>query len=118
MTLLPGHRLAAGRLRFVPLIVLGSSTALLEIRLAQAASNTEFQAGFMRQSPAHTADAGALALAALVNSSDLGPGRYWVDIQVNSNKTPNSLAVVDRIFHALIGQAKALLDDIHAQHAH
>ncbi len=83
MTLLPGHRRAAGRLRFVPLVVLGSSTALLEIRHAQATSNTEFQSGFMHQSPAHTADAGALALAALANTSDLGPGRYWVDIQVN-----------------------------------
>lgn len=83
MTLLPGHWLAVGRLRFVPLVVLGSSTALLEIRHAQATSTTEFQSGFMHQSPAHNADAGALALAALANSSDLGPGRYWVDIQVN-----------------------------------
>lgn len=84
MSLLPGHRLAAGRLRFVPLVVLGSSSALLEVRLAHAAPSAEFQAGFMRQSPAHATDAGALALAALANSSDLGPGRYAVDIQVNS----------------------------------
>ncbi|PRA44893.1 MULTISPECIES: fimbria/pilus outer membrane usher protein [Pseudomonas] len=84
MTFLTGHRLAAGRLRFVPLIVLGSSTALLEIRLAKANSNNEFQASFMRQSPDHAADAGAMALAALANRPDVGPGRYWVDIQVNS----------------------------------
>lgn len=83
MTLFPGPRLAAGRLRFVHLFVIGSSTALLEIRLAQAVQATEFEAGFMRQSPAHASDAGALALAALANSSDVGPGRYWVDIQVN-----------------------------------
>lgn len=83
MTLLPGHRLAAGRLRFVPLLVLGSSTALMEIRLAQAAPATEFQSGFMRQNPSHASDSGALALSALANTSDLGPGRYWVDIQVN-----------------------------------
>lgn len=83
MNLLPGHWLAAGRLRYVPLIVLGSSTALLEVRLAQATPATEFQTGFMRQSPAHASDAGALALAALAKTSDVGPGRYWVDIQVN-----------------------------------
>lgn len=82
MTLLPGHRLAPGRLRFVPLFVIGSSVPLLEPSTAQAAA-TEFQAGFMRQSPDFGSDAGALALVALANSPDLGPGRYWVDIRVN-----------------------------------
>jgi outer membrane usher protein len=84
MTPLPGHRQAPGRLRLVQLFVIGSSSAaLLEFPSAQAAPVTEFQAGFMRQSPAHGYDAGALALSALTNSADLGPGRYWVEIKVN-----------------------------------
>lgn len=84
MTLLPGCRRAPVRLRLVHLFVIGSSGAtLFEARPALAAPNLEFQSSFMRQSPDHTSDAGALALGALANSSDLGPGRYWVDIQVN-----------------------------------
>lgn len=84
MTLLPGQRQAPGRLRLVHLFVIGgSSAALFESTAVQAAPATEFQSGFMRQSPAHGADAGALALGALANSADVGPGRYWVEIQVN-----------------------------------
>ena len=41
-----------------------------------------------------------------------------VDIQIDDNEMPNCLAVVDHIFHAFIRQTKALLDDVHAQHAH
>lgn len=83
MTLFPGHRLALTRLRFIQLFVLGSSTALLEIKPAHAVPGTGFQAGFMHQSPSHASDAGALALDALANGADLGPGQYAVDIQVN-----------------------------------
>jgi outer membrane usher protein len=83
MTFFSGHRRTAGRLRFVQLMVIGSSTALLEMRLAQSAQAAEFQTGFMRQSPAYADDAGALALMTLANSADVGPGRYWVDIEVN-----------------------------------
>ncbi|BCX68051.1 fimbria/pilus outer membrane usher protein [Pseudomonas izuensis] len=72
------------RLRLVQLFFIGSSGAiLLEIKPAQAIQPIEFQSGFMRQSPAHAGDAGAAALRALASSHDLGPGRYWVDIQIN-----------------------------------
>ncbi|MCW8275000.1 fimbrial biogenesis outer membrane usher protein [Pseudomonas sp. PCH199] len=83
MTLLSGQRQAAGRLPFLHLIVIGSSAALLEVEPAQATPAPEFQAGFMRQSPEHGGNTGALALSALANGPDLGPGRYRVDIQVN-----------------------------------
>ena len=45
-----------------------------------------------------------------------GVGR-GVNIQIYADKPLNCLAVVDRIFHAFIRQAKALLNDVHAQHA-
>ena len=45
-----------------------------------------------------------------------GIGR-GVDVQINADKPSNCLAVVDRIFHAFSRQAKALLNDVHAQHA-
>lgn len=83
MTLLSGYRPAVGRLHFVHLFVIGSGAALIESKPAQAASRLEFQSGFMRQSPHHNSDAGALALGALANSPDLGPGRYRVDVSVN-----------------------------------
>jgi hypothetical protein len=38
--------------------------------------------------------------------------------QINFNETPNSLAAVDRIFHAFIAQAKALLDDLPSKLTH
>lgn len=82
MTLLSGPRRAAGRLHFAQSIVIGSSAVLLAVELAQA-SSPEFQAGFMRQSPEYAGSTGAMALAALANVPDLGPGRYRVDIQVN-----------------------------------
>lgn len=72
------------RLRLVHLLVIGSSgAALLEAKPALATPTLEFQSSFLRQSPEHTSDVGVLALKALSNSQDLGPGRYWVDIQVN-----------------------------------
>ncbi|NWL23406.1 fimbria/pilus outer membrane usher protein [Pseudomonas umsongensis] len=72
------------RLRLVHLLVIGSSgAALLEAQPALAVSSVEFQHSFLRQSPDHASDTGALALNALNNNHDLGPGRYWVDIQVN-----------------------------------
>ncbi|WP_458129715.1 fimbria/pilus outer membrane usher protein [Pseudomonas sp. Z2-11] len=84
MTLSPGCRRARYRLRLVHLFVIGSGGAILfEARPALATPAIEFQSSFMRQSPEHASDAGALALSALANSHDLGPGRYWVDIQVN-----------------------------------
>jgi hypothetical protein len=36
--------------------------------------------------------------------------------QVNTDKAANGLAIVDRIFDALVRQAEALLCDVHAQH--
>ncbi|WP_457265964.1 fimbria/pilus outer membrane usher protein [Pseudomonas sp. P5_C3] len=83
---LPARGCAAvpARLRLAQLLFIGSSGALLlEIKPANAAQPIEFQSGFMRQSPAHASDAGVAALRALTHAQDLGPGRYWVDIQVN-----------------------------------
>src|SRR5690606_22069965 len=37
--------------------------------------------------------------------------------KINADKAANGVAVVERIFHALIGEPKALLRDIHPQHA-
>lgn len=72
------------RLRIAQLLCIGGSFALLfETRPALGVHSIEFESGFMRQNSAHPSDAGALALSALANSNELGPGRYWVDIQIN-----------------------------------
>jgi hypothetical protein len=42
----------------------------------------------------------------------LSPG----SVQIDPNESANRLAVVDRIFNAFVGQPKALLGDVHAQH--
>lgn len=77
---------APRRLRLVHLFLLGSaSVTLFETRSTLAAPTIEFESGFLRQSPGHGSDAGALALSALNNNLDLGPGRYRVDVQVNLN---------------------------------
>ncbi|WP_030131413.1 fimbria/pilus outer membrane usher protein [Pseudomonas sp. QTF5] len=86
MTCLPENRCAPLRLHLARLIVIGSGAGLLlDVKAAQGASTIEFQSSFMRQSPETDAEAGALALSTLSNGDDLGPGRYWVDIQVNLN---------------------------------
>lgn len=72
------------RLRFPCLIALTTSPlTLLHTSLALAEQPLKFQSGFMQQSPAHSAGAGTLALAALANIKDVGPGRYWVQVEVN-----------------------------------
>ena len=84
MTLLPGRPWAPFRLRLAHLFVTGvSGAALVETRLVMAAPTVEFQSSFMRQSADHASDAGVLALSALTQGNDVGPGRYQVDIQVN-----------------------------------
>ena len=47
-----------------------------------------------------------------------GGVRCGVESQINADKPPNCLAVVERIFRAVIGQAKALLENRYAQHSH
>jgi outer membrane usher protein len=84
MSLLPGRGAAPVRLRFVHLLLVGGSYALLlEMTPALAAQAIGFQSGFLRQGPEYTSDAGALALRTLAETEDLGPGSYWVEIQVN-----------------------------------
>jgi outer membrane usher protein len=79
-----GRAVVPARLRLAQLLFIGSSGALLlEIKPTLASQSIGFQSGFMRQSPAHASDAGALALNALANHHQLGPGRYWVDIHIN-----------------------------------
>jgi outer membrane usher protein len=66
------------------LLVAGTgSVCMLDAKPALASTPLPFQSGFMRQSPDHASDAGVQALNALLNHHDLGPGKYWVDIQVN-----------------------------------
>lgn len=36
--------------------------------------------------------------------------------QVNANKSPDGLAVIDGVFNAFVRESKALLGDVHAQH--
>jgi len=68
----------------VHLFLLGSgSGTLFATKSVLAAPALEFQSAFMRQSPEHINEAGALALSALSRNLDMGPGRYRVDIQVN-----------------------------------
>jgi outer membrane usher protein len=85
MTLLPGRGRVPDRLRFVHLLLIGSGGALLfESKPTLAAQAVQFQSGFLRQSPEYASDAAALALDSLANTQDVGPGSYWVDIQVNA----------------------------------
>ncbi|PPA01408.1 ferrous iron transporter B, partial [Pseudomonas sp. MWU12-2312b] len=80
----PLRQRAPNRLRLFHLLVAGTGSAcLLGAKPALAAAPVAFQSSFMRQSPDHASEAGILALNALVNLHDLGPGRYWVDIEVN-----------------------------------
>lgn len=79
-----GRQRAPARLHFVHLLVVGSGGAsFAEAKSAPVTTPVEFQSGFMRQGPDHASDAGTLALNALNQAHDLGPGRYRVDIQVN-----------------------------------
>lgn len=45
-----------------------------------------------------------------------GVGRGF-DGEINANETADRLAVLDRVFRAFVGQAKALLHHVYAQHA-
>ncbi|WP_460141436.1 fimbria/pilus outer membrane usher protein [Pseudomonas sp. S2_E01] len=79
-----GGAAVPARLPFARLLVIGGSgLMLLEFQSAHGTEPVQFQSGFMRQSAAHAGDAGSLALRALGNTQDLGPGRYWVDVQIN-----------------------------------
>ncbi|MBH8615017.1 FimD/PapC N-terminal domain-containing protein, partial [Pseudomonas mohnii] len=72
------------RLRLAHLLLIGGSgTLALETKLALATQPAQFQSGFMRQTQTHPSDAGVFALNALTRGHDLGPGQYWVAIQVN-----------------------------------
>ena len=83
MIFLRGHAAVRwpGRSRLVPLLWAGSSGVFAaEFNPQQQA--LQFNSGFMRQGAA-AGGAGELALRALTHTQSLGPGRYWVDIQVN-----------------------------------
>lgn len=72
------------RQRLVHLFVISSgSSLLLETDSAHASATTQFQSTFMRQLDSNPSDAGALALNALAEREDLGPGRYLVRIHIN-----------------------------------
>jgi outer membrane usher protein len=64
-------------------IISSGSSLFLQTDPAQASEVIEFQSTFMRQLDSHPSDAGALALNALAEGADLGPGRYLVRIHVN-----------------------------------
>lgn len=64
-------------------IISSASSLLLQTDSAQASDAIEFQSTFMRQLDSHPSDAGALALNALADGADFGPGRYLVRIHVN-----------------------------------
>lgn len=65
------------------IIIGGGSAVMLEAKPVHAGETIEFQSTFMRQLDSHASDAGALALNALAERPDLGPGRYQVSIHVN-----------------------------------
>lgn len=67
------------RQRLAPLFVIGSAVGLFEARPTFASQALEFQSGFMHQGGA----AGVLALEALTQGQEFGPGRYRVDLQIN-----------------------------------
>ncbi|HKS11416.1 MAG TPA: fimbria/pilus outer membrane usher protein [Pseudomonas sp.] len=67
-----------------PLLVGGLTLALISTASAEV-SHAQFQAGFMRQPPGHSADAGALALQTLAAHTPLAAGRYRVAMLVNLN---------------------------------
>lgn len=72
------------RRRLFHLFVISSgSSLLLETDSTLASETIEFQSTFMRQLDSHPSDAGALALNALADRQDLGPGRYLVRIHIN-----------------------------------
>lgn len=80
----PGRWRVPARQRFAQLFLIGSGgAALVEAGPALANSSLNFQTGFMHQGAGQPADAGRLALQALANTQDLGPGRYRVEVRVN-----------------------------------
>ncbi|MCK8684293.1 fimbria/pilus outer membrane usher protein [Pseudomonas umsongensis] len=84
MFFLPWRFCSSTRQRLFHFIVIGGgSAAMLETRPVLANQPIEFQSTFMRQLDSHARDAGAVALNALAERPDLGPGRYQVSIHVN-----------------------------------
>ncbi|MBC3954225.1 fimbria/pilus outer membrane usher protein [Pseudomonas triticifolii] len=84
MPLLPEPGLIPVRLRFMHLLIVCSSGALiLKSNPAMATPPTAFQSGFLRQGSAFSDDAAAKALDMLSSAEDLAPGDHWVEIQIN-----------------------------------
>jgi outer membrane usher protein len=80
----PGRWRVPARQHFAQLFLIGSGgAALVEAGPALANASLSFQTGFMHQGAGQPADAGRLALQALANTQDLGPGRYRVEVRVN-----------------------------------
>ena len=80
----PGLRNASARLRLTRLVVISASFNLTTVAFSFASGATQFQSSFMRQDQGQATETGNLALEALSKGHDLGPGRYWVLIQANS----------------------------------
>ncbi|MBO1541908.1 fimbrial biogenesis outer membrane usher protein [Pseudomonas sp. OA65] len=65
--------------RLAPFFFISGAIGMFEARPALATAMLEFQAGFMHQGD----NAGPLALEGLAQGREIGPGRYWVDVQIN-----------------------------------
>jgi len=84
MTCSPGLRNAFARLRLTQLVIISASLNLTSAAFSFASGAPQFQSSFMRQDQGQATETGNLALEALSSGHDLGPGRYWVLIQANS----------------------------------
>lgn len=84
MTLLPESGLIPVRLRFMRLLLVCGSGALILKPSSSAAATLQFQSGFLRQGPGYSSDAGVQALDSLTDTQDLVPGNYWIEIYVNT----------------------------------
>lgn len=80
----PGLRNASARLKLTRLVIISASLNLTSVAFSFASGTTQFQSSFMRQDQGQPTEAGNLALEALSKGHNLGPGRYWVLIQANS----------------------------------
>ncbi|WP_122710763.1 fimbria/pilus outer membrane usher protein [Pseudomonas viridiflava] len=84
MTLLPESGLIPVRLRFMRLLLVCGSGALILKPSSSAAATLQFQSGFLRQGPGYSRDTGVQALDSLTDTQDLVPGNYWIEIYVNT----------------------------------
>ena len=86
MILFSGRWRSPARLRLGHWLLISSGGAACIAPVpAQASPGLAFQPGFMLQSAGQPADAGRLALQALADTPDLGPGRYRVEVRVNQD---------------------------------